>query len=67
MPCNDKARLRDAYVAAVDNHAVMVSELAKTGGKGAAFKKALANAEVAREEAEIARLAFKDHAETHGC
>jgi hypothetical protein len=67
MLCDDKAHLLNEYVAAVDHHVVTVSELAKTGGKGAAFKKALANVEAAREEAEIARLAFKDHAETHGC
>jgi hypothetical protein len=67
MPCNDKAILLDAYVAAVDHHAVTVSELAKTAGKGAAFKKTLANAEVAREEAETARLVLRDHTETHGC
>jgi hypothetical protein len=65
MICNEKTRLLNAYVAAVDDHAVTVSELAKTGEKGTAFKKALANAEGAREEAETARLAFKNHAETH--
>jgi hypothetical protein len=67
MLCDEKTRLLDAYLAAVDRHAVTVSMLAKTHGKGAPFKKALANAEVARRNAETSRLALRDHTETHGC
>ena len=66
MLCDDMRRLRDA-VAAVDSHAVTVSILSKTAGKGGAFKEALANAELAQEDAETARLALRDHTETHGC
>ena len=67
MLCDDKTRLLDAYVAAVDSHAVTVSILAKTAGQGVAFEEALANAELAQEDAETARLALRDHTETHGC
>jgi len=67
MLCDDKTRLLDAYLAAVDFHGVTVSILSKTAGKGGAFKEALANAELAQEDAETARLALRDHTETHGC
>ena len=58
MLCDDKSRLLNEYVAAVDHHAVTVSELAKTGGKGAAFTEALTTAERARDDAESARVAL---------
>lgn len=67
MLCDDKTRLLDAYVAAVDSHAVTVSILSKTAGQGGAFEEALANAELAQEDAETARLALRVHTETHGC
>jgi hypothetical protein len=67
MLCNEKTRLLDAYVAAVDNHAVTVSMLAKTYGKGEAFKEAFATAQQAGKDAETARLALRNHTETHGC
>ena len=67
MPCDDRIRLLDAYMAAVDHHAVTVSELAKTYGKGMAFKEAFAIAELAEKDAETARLALREHTETHGC
>jgi hypothetical protein len=67
MLCDDKTRLLDAYLAAVDFHAVTVSILSKTARHGDAFEEALANAELAQEDAETARLALRDHTETHGC
>ena len=68
MLCNKKTHLLDAYVAAVDHHAEMVSILSKTTeGHVGAFKTALANAEEARHDAETARLALNDHTKTHGC
>ena len=67
MLCDERMRLLNAYMAAADCHAVRVSILAKTLGKGAAFEEAFANAETARDDAESARLALRDHTETHGC
>ena len=60
-------RLLDVYVAAADHHAATVSALSKTRGKEPAFTGALANAELAQDDAETARLALRDHTETHGC
>jgi hypothetical protein len=67
MLCDERTRLLDAYVAAADCHAVMVSILSKTRGKEPAFTEALANAELAQEDAESARVALRNHTETHGC
>ena len=67
MLCDEKTRLLDAYVAAADHHAVTVSILSKTGGKGPAFNEALANAGLARDDAESARVALRNHTETPGC
>ena len=65
--CDEKTCLLNEYVAAVDHHAVTVGVLSKTGGKGAAFEEALAKAALAQDDAESARLALRDHTETHGC
>jgi hypothetical protein len=67
MLCSERTRLLDEYVAAADHHAVTVSQLAKTFGKGVAFEEALAKAALAQDDAESARLALQDHTETHGC
>ena len=40
-------RLFDGYMVAVDHHAVAVSELAETYGKGVVFKEGLTKAEQA--------------------
>ena len=67
MPCDDRMRLLDAYMVAVDHHALTVRELPNTYGKGVVFKEALTKAEQAGEDAETARLALRDHMESHGC
>jgi hypothetical protein len=59
--------LLDAYVTVADHHAVTVSELAKTRGKGVASTEALANAEVVEDDGKRAMAALRNHRETHGC
>jgi len=65
--CGEKTRLLDAYTDAVESHAEMVSMLSKTTEDRPPFKEALTNAELARHDAERARLALDHHTETHGC
>ncbi|PYT25381.1 MAG: hypothetical protein DMG57_25485 [Acidobacteria bacterium] len=67
MLCGEKTRLLDAYTAAVESQAEMVSKLSKITENSTAFKEALTNAELARRNAERARLALDHHKGTHGC
>jgi hypothetical protein len=65
MVCPEKTRLQDVFAAAIDRHAKTVKSLHST--IGAAFNKALKDAALVRQEAEIARLAVEAHRGTHGC
>jgi hypothetical protein len=67
MLCEEKDRLLAIYIASADCHAQVVSQLSRVRNKPTAFRKALANAKSKRETAERARLALKEHTETHGC
>jgi hypothetical protein len=67
MLCEDKDRLLKVYVQATDRHAASVTALSKTTEERVAFMKALTRAEQDRKAAESARLALRDHADTHGC
>jgi hypothetical protein len=63
-----KSRLLDAYVTATDRQAEAVKALSAVAAKDrAAFRKALAHAEQARQGAEEARLALHLHSKAHGC
>ena len=65
MVCPEKTRLQDVFASAIDRHAKTVKSLNST--TGAAFNKALKDAALVRQEAEIARLAVEEHRGTHGC
>jgi len=65
--CGEKQHHLEAYTAAVESHAEMTGMLSKTTENSTAFKEALTNAELARLNAERARLALDHHTETHGC
>jgi hypothetical protein len=65
MLCGEKTRLFNVYMAAVDRHAATVSSL--SGLDGTDFKKAVANAELARQDAHAASLALDYHREVHDC
>ncbi len=69
MLCEEKGRLLDAYVTATDRQAEAVKALSAVAAKDirAAFRKALAHSEQARQDAEEARLALHLHSKTHGC
>ena len=67
LPCDEKSRLLDIYMVAVDHYATAASTLSAARGQGLAFKKALISADLTRKEAEDARLALRDHKEKHGC
>jgi thiazole synthase ThiGH ThiG subunit len=69
MFCEEKGRLLDAYVTATDRQADVVMALSAVAAKDdpAAFRKALAHAEQARQDAEEARLALHLHSKTHSC
>ena len=69
MLCEEKGRLLDAYVMATDRQAEAVKALSAVAAKDirAAFRKALAHSEQARQDAEEARLALHLHSKTHGC
>jgi len=65
MVCPEKTRLQNVFAAAIGSHAKMMKSLHST--KGTAFSKVLKEAELARQEAEIARLAVEEHRLIHGC
>jgi len=65
MLCREKTRLFNAYITAVDRHAAAVNSLRCLDGDD--FNKALAHAELARQDADTARLALDYHRETHDC
>ena len=69
MFCEQKGRLLDAYVTATDRQAEAVKALSVVAAKDdrAAFRKALAHAEQARQDAEEAKLALHLHSKSHGC
>jgi hypothetical protein len=69
MLCLEKDRLLDACVTATDRQAETAKALFAIAAKDnrAAFKKALAHSEQARQDAEEARLALHLHSKTHGC
>ena len=69
MLCEEKGRLLDAYVVATDRQAEAVKALSAVAPKDnrAAFGKALAQAEQARQDAEEARLALHLHSKPQGC
>jgi hypothetical protein len=58
--CEEKGRLLDAYVTATDRQFEAVKAISAVAAKDnrAAFKKALAHSEQARQDAEEARLAL---------
>ena len=63
MLCEEKSRLLDAYVTATDRQAEAVKTLSAVAAKDnrAAFRKELAHSEQARQDAEEARLAPREH------
>jgi len=65
--CNEKTRLLDLYLVAVDHYATAASTLSATRGERLAFMNALGAADLTRIEAVNARLALKRHKEEHGC
>jgi hypothetical protein len=68
MLCQEKSRLLDAYVTVTDRQTEAVKALSAVAAKdSAAFRKALAHAEQARQDAEEARLALHLHSKAHGC
>ena len=69
MLCEEKDRLLDACVTATDRQAEAVKALSAVAAKDirVAFRKALAQSEQARQDAEEARLALHLHSKTHGC
>jgi hypothetical protein len=67
MPCNEKTRLLDVYLVAVDHYTTAASTLSAKRGERLAFMKALRSADLKRQEAVGARLALKRHKDEHGC
>jgi hypothetical protein len=67
MLCHQKDVLLNAYIEATDRQAEAVTELVKSRSEPKAFRKARTAAEEAQNHAEQARIALKQHTETHGC
>ena len=67
MVCQQKDVLLNAYIEATDRQARVVSKLVKSKNNQTDFRKAMAEVERAKGASERARLALKEHAESHGC
>jgi hypothetical protein len=67
MTCKQKGVLLKGYVDATDRQAKAVSKLVKSKNNHTDFKKAMAEVELAKGTSERARLALKEHTESHGC
>ena len=65
MVCAEKTHLQDALAAAIARHARIVKALHSTTGM--AFNEALKEATLAKQEAEIAKVAVEEHRGMHGC
>jgi hypothetical protein len=65
MVCAEKTHLQDVLAVAIARHARIVKALHSTTGM--AFNEALKEATLAKQEAEIAKVAVDEHRGTHGC
>jgi hypothetical protein len=65
--CQQKDVLLSAYIAATDRQAEAVTELVHSKHNQVDFRKAMTEVERAKGASERARLALKEHAESHGC
>jgi hypothetical protein len=64
---NKQCVLLSAYIEATDRQSEAVSVLVKAKVKSAAFRRAMTEAQGARMDAEHARIALKEHTQSHGC
>ena len=68
-PCEEKARLRDAYQRAVYEHTIAVNESLRARGRVSAEEhdRIRTLATEAKSRRDLARLALQQHKREHGC